>query len=78
MESFKQTAGNMAGNLSGNLGSLTQDLQGINFPISKDNLLNTLQQKGVPGQICDKIRQANTNKFDSPQQVLSEVQGRGR
>jgi len=44
---------------------LAEQLKGIDFPISKDNLLSRLQEKGVPSQVIDKIRNVDASDFKS-------------
>jgi len=46
-------------------------LKGIQFPASKDDVLNQLQQRGVPSQVLDKVRNANTDRFTNPQELKS-------
>ncbi len=40
-------------------------LKDIDFPASKDQVLRQLEQKGVPSQVLDRVRDADTSQFDS-------------
>ncbi len=35
------------------------------FPASKDQVLRQVEQKGVPSQVLDPVRDADTSQFDS-------------
>jgi hypothetical protein len=59
----------MAGDFSG----LQGQLQDISFPASKDEVLRQLEQKGVPSQVLDKIRDVDTSQFDSVDDVMSKI-----
>ncbi|HYH12022.1 MAG TPA: DUF2795 domain-containing protein [Thermomicrobiales bacterium] len=59
----------MAGDFSG----LQDQLKGIDFPASKDEVLRQLEQKGVPSQVIDKVRSADTSQFDSVDEVMAKV-----
>jgi hypothetical protein len=37
----------------------------IASPASKDQVLRQLEQKGVPSQVLDRVRDADTSQFDS-------------
>jgi hypothetical protein len=49
-------------------------LKGIQFPAGKDDVLNQLQQRGVPSQVLDKVRNAGTDRFTNPQELKSLLQ----
>lgn len=65
----------MAGQAGNQLGGLQDQLKGINFPINKSDLVSQLEQKGVPSQVTDKLRNSDTEQFSSQEDVLSKVQG---
>lgn len=50
-----------------------EQLKDINFPASKDEVCRQLEQKGVPDQVVDKIRNANTSQFDSVDDLKSKA-----
>jgi hypothetical protein len=59
---------------AGGGGDIMQQLQGINFPASKDELVSQLQQNGAEGGIVDKVKNAATDRFNGPEDVMSAVQ----
>ena len=71
MDQMKDMASNLAGS-----GQIQDMLKGINFPVSKDELVNQLQQRGVPSQVLDQLRGDTTQQFNSAQDVMAKVQGR--
>jgi Protein of unknown function (DUF2795) len=62
------------GNL--NLGQLQQFLPDLNFPAGKEEVLSTVQSNGAPQEVIDQIRNAGSDTFNSPEEVLQAVQGR--
>ena len=61
------------GNL--NLGQLQQFLPNLNFPANKDEVLSTLQNNDAPQEVLDRVQNAQTNTFNSAEEVLQTVQG---
>jgi Protein of unknown function (DUF2795) len=61
------------GNL--NLGQLQQFLPDLNFPASKEEVLSTLQSNDAPQEVLDRVRNAQTDTFNSAEEVLQTVQG---
>ena len=61
--------------MASNAGGLGDQLKGINFPISKDDLVNQLSQKGVPSQVTDRLKGASTDQFTSQDDVMDKVKG---
>jgi hypothetical protein len=61
------------GNLD--LGQLQQFLPDLNFPASKDEVLSTLQSNDAPQEVLDRVRNAQTDTFNSAEEVLQTVQG---
>jgi hypothetical protein len=59
---------------AGGGGDIMQQLQGINFPASRDELVSQLQQNGAEGGIVDKVKNAATDRFNGPEDVMSAVQ----
>ncbi len=69
------------GNLGGDLGSLDvatllQYLPGVRFPAEKDQIASTAESNGAPQDLVEKIRNAGRQRFNGPDEVLQEVQGR--
>ena len=62
------------GNLD--LGQLQQYLQGVNFPADKEQVASNAESNNAPQELVQQIRNASTQRFDSPDQVLQAVQGR--
>jgi len=60
-------------NLANNAGSAQEYLNGVRFPIKKDDLCDQLQQKGAPDQLVEQVRSANLNRFENAQEVLSKA-----
>jgi uncharacterized protein DUF2795 len=61
------------GNL--NLGQLQQFLPDLNFPAAKDEVLSTLQSNDAPQEVLDQVQNAQTDTFNSADEVLQTVQG---
>ncbi|HEV2126476.1 MAG TPA: DUF2795 domain-containing protein [Chloroflexota bacterium] len=58
-----------------NPADIQQYLQGVDWPIGKDDLVAVLQSNGAPGQLVDKIRGSDQSRFNGPQDVVSSAQG---
>lgn len=52
---------------------LADKVKDIDFPITKENLLNELEKKGVPKQIVEKIRGIDTSRFESYQDLKQKA-----
>ena len=61
------------GNL--NLGQLQQFPPNLNFPANKDEVLSTLQTNDAPQEVLDRVQNAQTDTFNSAEEVLQTVQG---
>ena len=60
------------------LSPLNPVLNQIQFPISKDNLIKSVEQKGVSNQIVSLLQQQLPDKtFNSPQDIQNELGGLG-
>jgi hypothetical protein len=64
---------NMMGGL--NVADVQKYVQGIDFPIGKDDLVGALQNNGAPSDLVSKIQGASKNRFGSLQDVISSVTG---
>lgn len=62
-------------NLANSAGSAQEYLNGIQFPIGKDDLADQLQQKGAPDQIVERVRSADTSRFENAQEALAKAMG---
>ena len=60
-------------NLANSAGSAQEYLNGVQFPIKKDDLADQLQQKGAPEQIVERIRSSDLSKFENAQEALGKV-----
>jgi hypothetical protein len=56
--------------------TLLQHLPGVRFPAEKDQVAATAEQNDAPQQLVQKIRDADTQRFNGPDEVLQAVQGR--
>jgi hypothetical protein len=56
--------------------TLLEHLPGVRFPAEKDQVAATAEQNDAPQQLVEKIREADTQRFNSPDEVLQAVQGR--
>ena len=57
-------------------GTLLQYLPGVRFPAEKEHIASTAESNGAPQDLVEKIRDASRQRFNSPDEVLQEVQGR--
>ncbi len=57
------------------MGNMQQYLQGINFPANKEEVASQAEGNGAPQDFVDQIRNAATERFNSPEEVLQTVQG---
>ena len=68
------------GNLGdlGNLDTQTllQHLPGVRFPAEKEQVAATAERNDTPQELVERIRNADTQRFNSPDEVLQAVQGR--
>lgn len=67
MDKFK----NMASDAMGS--GVDQHLKDINFPASKEQVVSQLEQKGVPSQVLDKVRNVDASQFSSVDDLKSKV-----
>jgi uncharacterized protein DUF2795 len=59
----------------GSLGNMQQYLQGIDFPANKEEVASGAESNGAPQDFVDQIRNAATERFNSPEEVLQTIQG---
>jgi hypothetical protein len=66
----------------GNLGDLSnldtatllQHLPGVRFPAEKEQVVRTAESNNAPQELVDRMRNADTQRFNSPDEVLRAVQ----
>jgi Protein of unknown function (DUF2795) len=51
-------------------------LRGVDYPASKDDLASTAEGNGAPGDLVERIRGLQRERFDGPDDVM-EAFGRG-
>jgi hypothetical protein len=56
--------------------TLLQHLPGVRFPAEKEQVAATAERNDAPQELVQKIRNADTQQFASPDEVLQAVQGR--
>jgi hypothetical protein len=59
----------------GSVGDMQQYLQGINFPANKEEVATGAETNGAPRDFVNQIRNAATERFNGPEDVLQAVQG---
>jgi hypothetical protein len=56
--------------------TLLVHLPGVRFPVEKDQVADSAEQNDAPQELVEKIRNADTQRFNGPDEVLQAVQGR--
>ncbi len=69
-DKIKETLGG-----AGDMGELQQVIEGIEFPISKDQLIEQLQQSGIKDDVIARVREVGQEQFKDKSDVLSSVMG---
>ncbi|PPF87844.1 hypothetical protein C5B96_03405 [Subtercola sp. Z020] len=54
---------------------LQKYLGGVDYPASRDELIETARKNGAPDDIVDALTNAGADSFDSPTAVSSAVSG---
>jgi hypothetical protein len=49
-------------------------LRGVNFPADKEEVASTAESKGAPQDMVAQIRNASTERFESPEEVMQALQ----
>ena len=68
----------------GNLGDLSnldtatllEHLPGVRFPAEKEQIASTAERNDAPQELVEKIKNASRQRFNGPDEVLQEIQGR--
>ena len=55
------------------MGDMQQYLQGVNFPANKEEVASGAQSNGAPQDFVDQLRNAATERFNGPEDVLQAV-----
>ena len=55
-------------------GTLMQYLKGTDFPAEKEEVASNAESNGAPQDLVSQIRNADTERFDSPEEVMQAVQ----
>jgi hypothetical protein len=66
----------------GNLGDLAnldtqtllQHLPGVRFPAEKEQVAATAERNDAPQELVEKIRNADTQRFNGPEEVMQALQ----
>ena len=69
MDRMKDMAGGM------NPAEIQKRLEGVNWPIEKDDLVTVLQRNGAPEQLVDKVQESDLSQFNGIQDVMDSAQG---
>ena len=56
--------------------TLLQNLPGVRFPAEKEQIASTAESNGAPQELVQKIRNSSRDRFNGPDEVLQEIQGR--
>jgi hypothetical protein len=57
-------------------GTLMQYLPGVHFPADKEQVASTAESNDAPQEMVWRIRNARTQHYNHPDNVLEAVQGR--
>ena len=60
------------GNLE--VSTLQHYLKGANFPAQKEYVASTAESNGAPQDLVSQIRNASTERFNSPEEVMQALQ----
>ncbi len=60
----------------GNLDASTLQhyLKGLSFPAQKEEVASTAESNGAPQDLLTQIRNADTDRFNSPEEVMQALQ----
>lgn len=63
----------MAGGI--NPTDIQKHLEGVTWPVGKDDLVQVLQRNGAPDKVVDKIQESDLSQFNGIQDVMSSATG---
>ena len=49
-------------------------MRGVDFPAEKEDVASTAESNGAPQDMVEQIRNADTERFDSPEEVMQVLQ----
>ena len=58
-----------------NTGTLMQYLPGVDFPAEKEQVASSAESNNAPQEMVWRIRNARTQRYNHPDNVLEAVQG---
>jgi hypothetical protein len=67
MDNLKKKVGEMME------GKVDDQLQNANLPTSKDEAVQQLEEKGVPSQVTDKVRDLDTSQLPNVDDLKSKI-----
>lgn len=70
VDNLQEQVGNFGG-----LGAIQEQLNGIQFPIGRDDLASLLEGRGVPTQITDQLHNLDVSQFTSQDDVIGRISG---
>jgi hypothetical protein len=73
------SSGDAVQDQDGNLDASTLQyyLRGIeSIPAQKVKVASTIESNGAPGNMVERIRNVDTERFESPEEVMQALQGR--
>lgn len=70
---FDKIKDSVTGGDAGDLGGYAHYLEGVNFPISKDDLLDHLQVNDATESVIEHVRSLSRDRFDSPNEVFASL-----
>ncbi len=56
--------------------ALLEHLPGVRFPAEKEQIASTAERNNAPQELVQAIRNASRDRFNGPDEVLQEIQGR--
>ncbi len=56
--------------------TLLQYLPGVRFPAEKEQIASTAESNGAPQELVQQIRNSSRDRFNGPDEILNEIQGR--
>ena len=56
--------------------TLVRYVRGVGFPADKEDVASAAEKNGAPQELLRRIRDADRERFDGPDEALQETQGR--
>jgi hypothetical protein len=70
---FDKIKESVTGSNADALGGYTKYLEGVEFPISKDDLLDHLQSSGATEAVIEHVRSLSRDRFSSADEVFASL-----